>query len=235
MGGAQPGIAWLCAYQVPTATPPSAQVDPEVLEAAHHMLAPLCLRRLKAEVELGMPPLVETRICEQLPCAGCCCACMRPCRSWLGDDAAQGAAAALFASVFRGETCPCSVSQAGSPTHPPNPFHRLPVSEMQTFWYRRLLMKDSAALLQVEKEVERKIKVSRGSDGRLSRTVEWSGGLHAAEHVVPGRGISLKLLRTVCLPPCCDSTTQPTTTGRSCRCWCSSCASAATTRCDRAS
>lgn len=29
------------------------------------MLAPLCLRRLKSEVELGMPPLVETRICEQ--------------------------------------------------------------------------------------------------------------------------------------------------------------------------
>ena len=28
------------------------------------MLAPLCLRRLKAEVELGMPPLVETRIRE---------------------------------------------------------------------------------------------------------------------------------------------------------------------------
>ncbi|PRW60864.1 SNF2 super family [Chlorella sorokiniana] len=73
------------------------KVDPEVLEAAHHMLAPLCLRRLKAEVELGMPPLVETRI-------------------------------------------------------------YCPLSEMQTFWYRRLLMKDSAALLQVEKEVERKVK-----------------------------------------------------------------------------
>lgn len=117
----------------------------------------------------------------------------------------------------------------------PTPSTDCPLSEMQTFWYRRLLMKDSAALLQVEKEVERKVKVSRGSDGRLSRTVEWSGGLHVVEHGVPGRGISLKLLRTVCLPPCCDSTTQPTTTGRSCRCWCSSCASAATTRCDRAS
>lgn len=72
---------------------------------------------------------------------------------------------------------------------------------MQTFWYRRLLMKDSAALLQVEKEVERKVKVSRGSDGRLGRKAEWSGGLHVVEQVVPGRGISLKLQRNLLLPP----------------------------------
>jgi hypothetical protein len=38
------------------------QVDAAQLEAAHHMLRPFCLRRLKQEVELGMPPLVETRI-----------------------------------------------------------------------------------------------------------------------------------------------------------------------------
>ena len=44
----------------PAALPP--QVDVARLEAAHHMLGPLCLRRLKAEVELGLPPLVETRI-----------------------------------------------------------------------------------------------------------------------------------------------------------------------------
>ena len=31
---------------------------------------------------------------------------------------------------------------------------------MATFWYRRLLVKDSAALLQVEKEVDKKVKVS---------------------------------------------------------------------------
>ena len=42
--------------------PPPPQVDAAQLEAAHHMLRPFCLRRLKQEVELGMPPLVETRI-----------------------------------------------------------------------------------------------------------------------------------------------------------------------------
>ncbi len=42
---------------------------------------------------------------------------------------------------------------------------------MQTFWYRRLLIKDSAALLQVEKEVEGKVKVSWGSGLPLRRLI----------------------------------------------------------------
>jgi hypothetical protein len=73
-------------------------VDAAQLEAAHHMLAPLCLRRLKREVELGMPPLVETRI-------------------------------------------------------------HCPLSLMQTFWYRRLLLRESATLARIEQEVAGKVKV----------------------------------------------------------------------------
>ncbi|EFN54637.1 hypothetical protein CHLNCDRAFT_9749, partial [Chlorella variabilis] len=72
------------------------KVDAAQLEAAHHMLSPFILRRLKQDVELGMPPIVETRI-----------------------------------------SCPLSL--------------------MQTFWYRRLLMKDGAALAHMEKEVEGKL------------------------------------------------------------------------------
>lgn len=73
-------------------------VHADQLEAAHHMLAPLYLRRLKREVELGMPPLVETRI-----------------------------------------HCPLSV--------------------MQTFWYRRLLLREGAALARIERQVAGKVKV----------------------------------------------------------------------------
>lgn len=35
------------------------QVDNEVLEAAHLLLRPLCLRRLKEEVETTLPPRVR--------------------------------------------------------------------------------------------------------------------------------------------------------------------------------
>ena len=34
------------------------QVDDEVLEAAHLLMRPLCLRRLKEEVETTLPPKV---------------------------------------------------------------------------------------------------------------------------------------------------------------------------------
>ncbi|KAL4421455.1 hypothetical protein ABPG75_010746 [Micractinium tetrahymenae] len=76
------------------------KVDVAQLEAAHAMLQPFMLRRLKQEVELGMPPLVETRI-----------------------------------------NCPLSL--------------------MQTFWYRRLLLKDKAMLVQLEDEVAGKVKFDR--------------------------------------------------------------------------
>lgn len=69
-----PAMAVTPPHAMPAMTvAPSAtmQVDPERLEAAHHMLAPLCLRRLKSEVELGMPPLVETRICERMESCQC--------------------------------------------------------------------------------------------------------------------------------------------------------------------
>jgi SNF2 family DNA or RNA helicase len=38
------------------------QVDQDALTAAHYLLRPFCLRRLKEEVELSLPPRVETRI-----------------------------------------------------------------------------------------------------------------------------------------------------------------------------
>lgn len=43
-----------------TCSPP--QVDQEALSAAHYLLRPFCLRRLKSEVEVTLPPKVETRI-----------------------------------------------------------------------------------------------------------------------------------------------------------------------------
>ncbi|KAK9807695.1 hypothetical protein WJX72_006345 [[Myrmecia] bisecta] len=67
------------------------KVDNDKLEAAHRLLKPFCLRRLKEEVEKSLPPRVETRI-------------------------------------------------------------NCPLSAMQTFWYRRLLLKDSKMLHAVEAE-----------------------------------------------------------------------------------
>lgn len=42
------------------------QVDQEALSAAHYLLRPFCLRRLKSEVEVTLPPKVETRIATPL-------------------------------------------------------------------------------------------------------------------------------------------------------------------------
>lgn len=39
-----------------------SQVDQEALSAAHYLMRPFCLRRLKGEVEVTLPPKVETRI-----------------------------------------------------------------------------------------------------------------------------------------------------------------------------
>ena len=50
---------WPPPPQPPCSRPwPCAQVDNAKLEAAHHLLKPFCLRRLKEEVERGMPPKV---------------------------------------------------------------------------------------------------------------------------------------------------------------------------------
>ncbi len=47
----------------PPARPPAPQtVDDERLTAAHYLLRPFMLRRLKEEVEQKLPPKVETRI-----------------------------------------------------------------------------------------------------------------------------------------------------------------------------
>jgi SNF2 family DNA or RNA helicase len=72
MIASSPCLAWLCCQTslwvghhltpLTLLLPLSLQVDMAQLEAAHHMLAPFCLRRLKREVELSLPPLVETRI-----------------------------------------------------------------------------------------------------------------------------------------------------------------------------
>ncbi|KAL6759340.1 P-loop containing nucleoside triphosphate hydrolase protein [Haematococcus lacustris] len=66
-------------------------VDTGTLEAAHYLLRPFMLRRVKDEVECKLPPKVETRI-------------------------------------------------------------NCPLSEFQTFWYRRLLLRDCEMLKQVESE-----------------------------------------------------------------------------------
>ena len=68
-------------------------VDSQALSRAHVLLKPFCLRRTKSEVEVHLPPKVETRV-------------------------------------------------------------MCPLSEAQTFWYRRLLLKDSALLERVEKVVD---------------------------------------------------------------------------------
>lgn len=44
----------------------TTQVDQEALSAAHYLLRPFCLRRLKSEVEVTLPPKVETRIATPL-------------------------------------------------------------------------------------------------------------------------------------------------------------------------
>ena len=66
-------------------------VDPEALHRAHLLLKPFCLRRTKSEVEVHLPPKVETRV-----------------------------------------MCPLSAAQ--------------------TFWYRRLLLKDSPLLERAEQD-----------------------------------------------------------------------------------
>lgn len=38
------------------------QVDAAALSSAHYLLRPFCLRRVKDEVEVSLPPKVETRI-----------------------------------------------------------------------------------------------------------------------------------------------------------------------------
>ncbi len=53
---------------------------------------------------------------------------------------------------------PCSVSQVETRIS-------CPLSAMQTFWYRRLLLKDKAALQSIEKEVEGSVKVGAGEPG----------------------------------------------------------------------
>ncbi|BDA46823.1 probable global transcription activator SNF2L1 [Coccomyxa sp. Obi] len=81
------------------------RVDNDALEAAHRLLQPICLRRLKEDVEKTLPARVETRI-------------------------------------------------------------HCPLSSMQTFWYRRLLLKDSAMLKSLEKEVSKEegVKYEEGND-----------------------------------------------------------------------
>jgi len=64
-------------------------IDAAALGRAHHLLRPFCLRRTKSEVEVSLPPKVETRV-------------------------------------------------------------MCPLTEAQTFWYRRLLLKDSALLQRAE-------------------------------------------------------------------------------------
>jgi SWI/SNF-related matrix-associated actin-dependent regulator of chromatin subfamily A member 5 len=71
--------------------PQRHRVDDARLAQAHYLLRPLCLRRLKEEVEQRLPPKVETRI-----------------------------------------SCP--------------------LSEYQTFWYRRLLTRDAKLLERIERE-----------------------------------------------------------------------------------
>lgn len=66
------------------------KVDPAMLEKAHHLLKPFMLRRLKADVEKGLPPRIETRI-------------------------------------------------------------YCPLSDMQSFWYKRLLLKEEEAVNRLEK------------------------------------------------------------------------------------
>jgi len=63
------------------------KVDNEMLEKAHHVMRLLCLRRLKAHINLKLPPKLETRI-------------------------------------------------------------NCPLTEMQLFWYRRLLLKNSGTMLR---------------------------------------------------------------------------------------
>jgi SNF2 family DNA or RNA helicase len=41
---------------------PFLQVDAGALSDAHYLLRPFCLRRIKDEVEVALPPKVETRI-----------------------------------------------------------------------------------------------------------------------------------------------------------------------------
>lgn len=42
------------------------QVDNEVLEAAHLLMRPLCLRRLKEDVETTLPPKVLALLIQQM-------------------------------------------------------------------------------------------------------------------------------------------------------------------------
>ena len=44
----------------------AVQVDNEVLEAAHLLMRPLCLRRLKEDVETTLPPKVLALLIQQM-------------------------------------------------------------------------------------------------------------------------------------------------------------------------
>ncbi|MEW5298327.1 MAG: hypothetical protein WDW36_001466 [Sanguina aurantia] len=81
----------------------ACRVDDGKLEAAHFLLRPFLLRRIKDEVDVRLPPKVETKI-------------------------------------------------------------NCPLSEMQTFWYRRLLMRDSRVLMDMETDVQAKGTVKFDAD-----------------------------------------------------------------------
>jgi SWI/SNF-related matrix-associated actin-dependent regulator of chromatin subfamily A member 5 len=67
------------------------ECDEDALASAHKLLRLFCLRRTKEDVEVSLPPLIETRV-------------------------------------------------------------ECPLSKLQTFWYRRLMLKDSGLLKRVESD-----------------------------------------------------------------------------------
>ena len=91
------------------------KVDEKLLEKAHYLMRPFVLRRVKGEVEVSLPPKVETKI-----------------------------------------MCPLSAAQ--------------------TFWYRRLLMRESNALQSLEAAASEKDKKLAGVAGEDAKEKSSNGG-----------------------------------------------------------
>ena len=128
-----------------------ARVDRLQLEKAGLLLRPFCLRRLKEDVEKSLPPRV---------CSLGCCAGLQVMA--LTQHISSSRLLPTRRRQSRGLQCCFRVVQSSMPALA----ERLtccrggqvetrincPLSAMQTFWYRRLLLKDSKMLKSLEAE-----------------------------------------------------------------------------------
>ncbi|GIL69867.1 hypothetical protein Vretifemale_646 [Volvox reticuliferus] len=131
------------------------KVDQKHLEAAHYLLRPFMLRRLKEEVDVRLPPKLETRI-------------------------------------------------------------QCPLSEMQTFWYRRLLLRDSKLLQEMEAADAQAAKLAAKRQLHSERQPEMSTSRSAKDAFAWKAAMNLLVqLRKVCNHPFMFKDAEPDFDGES--------------------